>query len=255
MILPALREFSRDLLHFFFPPICTLCSDRLTESDQVICARCRSEMLQVLEPLCRRCGNPSVDRASDGCRLCRKMKPAFDCARAATVYRGPGEQLVRELKYNEHFELAPVMARLMFLCWQRQLAFESLDAVVPVPLHPVRLRERGFNQAELIASPLAELFDKPMLADVVARVRPTQTQTLLPLKERLENVAGAFEPIVGADDRLRDKSIALIDDVCTTGATGSACAAALKQAGAARVVLLTFARAPMDARQASAAPQ
>jgi len=241
----SLGRFSRDVLHFFLPPICTLCSGRLTETDQVICDGCRREMARVLEPICRRCGNPSVERSADGCGLCRKMKPAFECARAATLYRGPGEQLVRELKYGEHHELAPVMARLMFLCWERQLAFESLDAVIPVPLHSVRLRERGFNQAELLAAPLAELFQKPMIADAVVRVRPTQTQTQLPFKERLENVAGAFEPVAGAEDRLGGKCIALIDDVCTTGATGSACAAALKQAGTARVVLLTFARAPL----------
>jgi len=247
VILATLRDFSRDVVHFFFPPICTLCGDRLTESDQVICDRCRNEMTQILEPMCRRCGNASVERSSDGCGLCRKMKPAFDCARAATFYRGPGELLVRELKYSEHHELAPVMARLMFVCWQRLLPFESLDLVVPVPLHPVRLRERGFNQAEMIAAPLAELFQKPMVTDAVVRVRPTQSQTLLTFKERLDNVKGAFEPLAGAEDGMRDKCVALIDDVCTTGATGSACAAALKKAGAARVVLFTFARATMAA--------
>ena len=246
MILAALREFSYDVVHFFFPPICTLCSDRLTENDQVICDRCRHEMSQVLEPVCRLCGNPNVERSMERCGLCRKIKPAFDCARAATFYRWPGEQLVRELKYREHHELAPVMARLMYVCWQRALPFESLDLVVPVPLHAVRLRERGFNQAELIAAPLAELFQKPLVTDVVVRVRPTVSQTELSFKERLENVQGAFEPLIGADERLRDKAVALIDDVCTTGATGSACAAALKQAGAARVILFTFARATLQ---------
>jgi len=245
MILAALRDFSRDVVHFFFPPICTLCSDRLVESDQVICDRCRNEMTQILEPLCRRCGNPAVERSSDSCGLCRKIKPAFDCARAATFYRGPGEQLVRELKYNEHHELAPVMARLMFVCWQRRLAFESLDVVVPVPLHAVRLRERGFNQAELLAAPFAELFQKPLVTNAVVRVRPTQSQTELSFSQRMENVKGAFEPLIGADQLLGNKTIALIDDVCTTGATGSACAAALKQAGASRIILLTFARASL----------
>jgi len=246
VIFPALRDFSRDLLHFFFPPICTLCGDRLAASDQIICDRCRLEMTQILEPLCHRCGNPAVERTADSCRLCKKIKPAFDCARAAAFYRGPGELLVRELKYNEHHELAPVMARLMFLCWQRMLPFESFDAVVPVPLHPVRLRERGFNQADLIAAPLAELAGKPLIGDAVARIRPTPSQTALPFNERMDNVRGAFEPVVGADSLVGGKSVVLIDDVCTTGATGSACAAALKKAGADRVVLLTFARAVLD---------
>jgi ComF family protein len=248
VILASLGVFSRDLLHFFFPPICTLCGDRLTENDQVICDQCRQEMTQVLEPICRRCGNPDVERVSDSCGLCKKMKPSFDIARAAVCYRGPGGQLVRELKYNEHHELAPVMARLMFVCWQRMMAFETLDVVVPVPLHPVQLRERGFNQAELIAAPFAELFQKPMVTDAVVRVHWTKSQTRLSREERWENVKGAFEPLVGAGDTLRDKTIALIDDVCTTGATGSDCAAALKQAGAARVILFTFARASLNDR-------
>lgn len=244
-MLASLRDFSRDLVRFFFPPICTLCGDRLTEIDQVICDRCRDEMTRLLEPVCQLCGNPGVRRSTETCRLCRKMKPAFDCARAATFYGGPGEKVVRELKYHERLELAPVMARLMFLCWKQLLSFDPLDVVVPVPLHPVRHRERGFNQAERIAAAFAELMEKPLVADAVVRVRPTQSQTALSLNERIENVRGAFEPVGSAADQLRDKNVALIDDVCTTGATGSACAYALKQAGATRVVLLTFARASL----------
>lgn len=243
MALPIARTFARELLQFFFPPICTLCGERLAADDEVICDHCRVELPAVLEPLCRRCG-ASMSRAGDTCATCRKMKPAFDCARAATLYLGPAEQLVKQLKYHDHLVLAPVMARLMFLCWQRLLPFESLGAVVAVPLHAARLRERGFNQADAIARPLAELFGQPLVAGAVARIRPTQTQTRLSLAERLDNVKGAFEPLPGAEELLRDRSIVLVDDVCTTGATGSACAAALKAAGAARVVLLTFTRAP-----------
>lgn len=250
MVASLLRDFSRDVLHFFFPPICTLCTDRLTETEQVICDRCREDLARVLEPICRRCGNPAVVRGCDTCPACRKMKPAFDCARAATIYRGPGEQLVRELKYHERLELAPVMARLLVLAWERLLSFDPCDAVVPVPLHPARERERGFNQAERIAAPFAALMEKPLLDGVVVRVRPTQTQTALSLQERIENVEGAFERNPeAATEPVRHQNIALIDDVCTTGATGSACARALKEAGAERVVLLTFARATFDHRQ------
>ncbi|MCX8037260.1 MAG: ComF family protein [Candidatus Sumerlaeia bacterium] len=242
----SVGTFAKDVLHFFFPPICTLCNDRLVESDEVICDRCRQELSPLLEPICRRCGNPAAARASDTCNLCRKMKPAFDCARAAVFYRGPAEQLVHELKYNERLELAPVMARIMYVAWQRLLAFDLPDIFIPVPLHSVRQRERGFNQAELLAAPLAALFQKPMVTNAVLRVRPTQTQTRLPLRERMENVEGAFIAVAKSDEGLRDKCVALIDDVCTTGATGNACATALKTAGAGRVILFTFARACME---------
>ncbi len=246
MVLASVGTFVKDVLHFFFPPICTLCSGRLVESDQVICDRCRQELSHLMEPICRRCGSPSVTRASDTCPLCRKVKPAFDCARAAARYCGPAEQLVHEFKYNERLELAPVMAQIMYGAWQRLLAFDLPDVVIPVPLHPVRQRERGFNQAELLAAPLAALFQKPVISDAVVRVRPTLTQTHLGLRARMENVEGAFAAAIGSDARLRDKCAALIDDVCTTGATGSACAAALKKAGAGRVILFTFARASTE---------
>ena len=148
------------------------------------------------------------------------------------------------------------MARLMFLAWERLLPFDSCDAVVPVPLHPARERERGFNQAQRIAAPFADLMQKPLLEGVVARVRPTQTQTALSLPERIENVDGAFAPHPeAARDALAGKSVALIDDVCTTGATGSACAHALKQAGAERVVLLTFARAALEPSEGRGKPE
>lgn len=245
MITSVLGSFPRDLLHFFFPPICTLCSDRLVETDDVICDRCREEIPRLREPICRCCGNPAVRSSSDSCRLCRKMKPSFDCARAAAVYDGPGGQLVRELKYVKRLELGPVMARMMFVTWQHWMAFEEADVVVPVPLHSVRQRERGFNQAETIAAPLAELMAVPLETEAVVRVRPTQTQTSLKLAERMENVEGAFEPVRESAERIRDKSIVLVDDVCTTGATGNACAEALRQGGAGRVVLFTFARASM----------
>lgn len=245
MALSFLHNFSREVLHFFLPPICTLCHERLEATDEVICERCRGAMEPVLEPFCRRCGQP-LPRASDTCALCRKMKAAFDCARSAAIYAGPAEVLVRELKYSERLELAPVMANLLYVAWQRLLAFDRLDAIVPVPLHASRRRERGFNQAEEIAAPLARLFGVPLLAAVVARTRPTETQTALSLPERIANVRDAFEPQPGARDQLLDKSVALVDDVCTTGATGSACAAALKRAGAQRVVLFTFARARME---------
>lgn len=246
MLAARLRDFGRDLLRFLFPPICPLCSDRLDDDDQVICKLCRREIPQVLEPFCQRCGSFALTRDSQTCRLCTKMEPAFDYARAAAILRGPAEKMVHELKYYETWSLAPVMARLLQLCCERHLPFESFDAVVPVPLHPVRLRERGFNQAELIAAPFAEMLGKPLLNDVVARVRPTQSQTRLSLEERIENVKDAFEPLPNAADRLLDRNIALVDDVCTTGATGSACAKALKKGGAFSVVLLTFARASLE---------
>jgi ComF family protein len=121
----------------------------------------------------------------------------------------------------------------------RQLT--ELDMVMPVPLHPARLRQRGFNQALLLAHQMCEKNDIPLLCDNLYRVRPTRPQVELTGEERLKNVAGAFA--LRRPDAVKDRSVMIIDDVFTTGATLNECAAVLKEAGAAQVVALTLARA------------
>lgn len=160
--------------------------------------------------------------------------------RAALSYRGPVVGAVRAFKYHDQSWLAPHLARLMP---GRNIpaALFDCDCLVPVPLHPVRRRERGFNQAELLARELSALTGLPLAADILSRRRNTPSQTALAPRERAENVAGAFA-VPGSALPAPPRCL-IVDDVMTSGATMRACAGALRAAGARTVRGLVLARA------------
>lgn len=156
---------------------------------------------------------------------------------APFAYRGVGREAVRRLKYRGARALAPDMARPM----TRELALAAAPpfALVPAPLHPKRLRERGYNQAELLAREVARALDAPLLRGAIKRAKDTPPQvSMANLAERLENVRGAFAPAQSVDGG----TVIVVDDVATTGATLTAAAQALRDAGASRVYGLAFAR-------------
>jgi ComF family protein len=177
--------------------------------------------------------------------LCRAGARAFDAAFCFGFYEGPLGELIHLLKYDGMKPLAGPLAEYL----SRALPLdEGFDAVVPMPLHWRRRFERGFNQAAALAEGVARRRRLPLL-NAVRRVRATRTQTGLTNAKRRENVSGAFR--AGRGRPLEGLRILLVDDVMTTGATGSACAAALKRAGAKSVTLLTLARVDRRAMQAA----
>lgn len=157
---------------------------------------------------------------------------------------GEASAVVHALKYDGWRAVAGGMARRMArLAWPEDVERERA-AVVPVPLAPARERERGYNQAGLLAAALGAEWGLPVWADVLCRVRGTPSQTRLTPGERLRNVAGAFHAPPAARNRLRGTHLVLVDDVVTTAATLNACAAALAAGGARITSYVTFARAP-----------
>lgn len=155
-----------------------------------------------------------------------------------------GLGIVHALKYLGWHAVAPELAlRMSRLTWPRDVVDERC-ALIPVPLSSKRLRERGYNQSELLARPLGQLWRLPLLADALERTRYTQTQTRLTPGERLRNVSGAFRVCPSARKQLRGGHVVLVDDVVTTAATLNACAAALCDGGARIVSFVTFGRAP-----------
>jgi ComF family protein len=151
--------------------------------------------------------------------------------------------VIHELKYNGRRELAEPLAELTAKAWGDGLF--PVDCMVPVPLHPRRLRERGYNQAALISKRLAVDIGLPVLPGVLVRSRMTESQTRLNAFDRRQNVDGAFD-VPGAE--CDGRSVLLVDDVCTTGSTLQACADALRLAGAVGVYALTVARSGWDTR-------
>jgi ComF family protein len=229
---PPLARAAQAVLDVLFPPRCVACG----EQGAFLCRACRETMPRALPPRCPSCWQP--ERRGEMCGRCAQARPAFAGARSLYLYEGAVREAVHALKYNHLSGLARPMAEVM----AGYLEAEALpvDLVVPVPLFGRRQRLRGYNQSALLARELSRLGGLPLAERGLARRRNTPPQARsVDAEARRRNVAGAF-----AADRRRveGRRVLLIDDVMTTGATLDACAQALRQAGAASVWALTFAR-------------
>jgi ComF family protein len=199
--------------------------------------------------MCSCCGRPfelapQVEKAPELCRLCRANFYAFERARSFAYYNDALAGAIVLLKYEEVTRLGHWFAeRLAEVIRNAGEEFQA-DAVVPVPLHPDRQRERGYNQAELIARPLSRLLHLPLATKALVRTKPRPGVLRLTRKQRWEAVRGAFEPL--RSSQVDNRRVLLLDDVFTTGATLDACSRALRRAGASRVMALTVARAAAD---------
>jgi ComF family protein len=237
------------LASLVFPAPCRICKRILDTGNRIpFCHECiESIQLPLREPLCSKCGRPIVSTAvTQGislplCHICRSGVYAFDMARSFGAYTPRMSRAILLLKYGNVAPLGAWFARILADLVPKQSEDFAADAVVPVPLDQARFRERGYNQAELIAKPLARLLGIPFRSYLLVRTRPRPNHLRLTRRERWETVRGAYAPCERAPvDKLR---VLLVDDVFTTGATLDACSRALKGAGAARVVGLTIARA------------
>jgi ComF family protein len=220
-----------DLLQVLLPPRCGGC--RAVGS--WLCARCRTRIRRLEEPLCRRCG-VEVESARIECG-CRSRLRSIARLRSAAAYEGPIEQAIHRFKYQGWRRLAGPLALLM----AERLAVEGLAAgfALAVPLHPSRQRERGFNQADLLARELRLRLALAAPTGELGRTRRTPPQVGHDRIWRLANVRGAFE---WRGSPLDGSPILLVDDVATTGATLDACAAALRAAGSGPVMGISIAR-------------
>jgi ComF family protein len=237
-------SFAEVLLGFVYPPWCQICSNhRATPSDGFVCAPCAKTVRWVMPPFCFRCGLPfqgSVTRAFE-CTNCMDRTWAFETARAAVIAEGITLDVIHRYKYQEAIWFEPFLANLLIQAAVPTLLPGEWQLLVPVPLHPVRHRERGFNQAERLARRLSKASGIPVAPPLLERVEFTPTQTRLSREQRAKNVNEAFQPKRNA--RLRGESCVIIDDVLTTGATTNAVAHALKKLGAGNLIVWSTARA------------
>ena len=243
------RGVREALASIALPAPCRICGQALDTGNRVpFCRACLAGLAQELpEPLCSCCGRPIVSTAVLGgiarpqCHLCRNQVYDFDLARSFGTYTPSMARAILLLKYGEVTPIGAWFARHLAALVSRQRQEFATDAVVPVPLDRGRLRERGYNQADLIARPLARLLGIPFRSYLLVRTRPRPNQLRLTRRERWDTVRGAYATQETAKvDKL---SVLLVDDVFTTGATLDACSRALRRAGAARVACLTVARA------------
>ncbi len=191
------------------------------------------------------CGRPSDRPGSYICSRCHATLPWFDeYAKSAFAYLSPVAELVKSFKFNGATYLAGDFAAALEVAFRKKHDASAVDLVVPVPLHPNRLRERGYNQSGLLASGFARLIGRKLDGRSLVRVRDTEHQARLTGEERRRNLKGAFKVV--APENVRGRSVVLIDDVLTTGATMDECTKALLTAGAYRVQPFVLAKALAD---------
>jgi competence protein ComFC len=226
----------------FYPPTCVVCSDKV-DGAEYLCPACQSRAPRITAPFCAKCSEPFFGAITQtfSCANCEHRTLHFDAAVAAYRSRGPVRKLVHDFKYGRQRHLRhPLAGWLGESLNDPRLRGRRFDLIVPVPLHAARERERGFNQATLLAELLAHQISVP-LRPVLERIRYTTTQTAYDRAERMENLHEAFRLRKNRD--VRELRVLLIDDVLTTGSTLSECARVLKAAGAISVHAATAARA------------
>ena len=253
MTLAPARGFANGfdwLVDWLYPPRCRACADRIEGRDaEYFCSACWRRIQLVSHPNCTVCGRPFPDSGADDhvCGICLAREPRFTRARAWACYpreeveNHPLRQVVHKFKYGRKVSLGKPLGRLLAVGCREFLSGQHLELILPVPLHPRRLRWRGFNQSALLALEVGRAWGIAMDPFVLLRTRETLPQTQLSEEERRRNVRGAF----ALDPRrsVKGKKILLVDDVYTSGATVNECSRTLKRAGAEEVTVLTLARA------------
>jgi ComF family protein len=245
------RTWVTALLDLVFPPFCPVCRAALGGGRRdPLCGECWTRIERVAPPWCRTCGmelGRFPDAPADAlaaerrCGACRRVAPAFTYARSATRYGDVVREALHAFKFGGRRALAAPLGDLLAEVGATALPVGRPDLVVPVPLHPRRERERGFNQALLLARRLGRAWALPVRADVLGRPTATRPQTELDAPARRANVRSAF--VLRRPELIAGRHEVLVDDIMTTGSTASACATCLREGGAATVGVLTVARA------------
>lgn len=239
-ILTQSMDWVRRACDVLFTQDCLLCG--MASGAQMICAACAADLPRLPARHCVQCAlpMPSGERAEGGeashrCGRCLTKPPHYDATVAAFLYDFPIDKLVQSLKYTHRLALSTYLGRQLATLGEDC----AVDLLIPLPLHPQRLRERGFNQALELARSIAAARGWPLDTRSCTRIRHTTAQVRLPWRERAKNIRGAFHCTVD----LHGKHIALVDDVMTTGASLDECARVLKLHGAASVTAIVLARA------------
>ena len=238
------------VIDWLYPPRCRACASRIVGRDaEYFCSGCWARIQRVGHPLCNICGRPFPDAGGDDhvCGACILRPPQFVQARSWACYpreetdEHPLRRALQKFKYGRKVSLGKPLGRIMARGCREFLTGCETAVIVPVPLHPKRLRWRGFNQSVLLARHIGRAYGLPMDPFLLRRVKETPPQTQLNEEERRRNVRGAFALAPGRT--LEKKDVLLVDDVYTSGATVNECSRTLRRSGAEQVFVLTLARA------------
>lgn len=243
----AFSQYARPALDLLLPPRCPLCGEIVADSNS-FCPSCWSDLNFISAPQCSSCGRPlggddpfghDGDNMASQCAPCIQSPPIHDGIRAVVIYDDSSKPIVLRLKHAGRIGLARFIAHYL----SSRIPDAPQDAlIIPVPLHRWRIWQRGFNQAQLIARALSQMTGHAMRDDLLKRVKPTPPLKQMRADERAKAVRGAFALTQDARQSVAGRTIILVDDVYTTGATANACVKLLKRAGADRVIIACWAR-------------
>ncbi|MGJ8640781.1 MAG: double zinc ribbon domain-containing protein [Opitutaceae bacterium] len=239
---PIFQTAAQALADVFFARSCVHCNDATEGSDyQFLCESCSRELFLAKSPTCHICGYPfyGVMLSPRTCPHCAELNPIFDQGKTLFLAKGPARSIIHELKYQSGFYVLKDLQRLIAES-PTYLDYIDDSILVPVPLHPTKQRERGYNQSEKIADMLSLTTEgRSVVENLLTRHAYTQTQTRLNREQRHQNVKNAFALTANAVV-IPDQQYILVDDVFTTGSTLNACASVLHEAGATRIKVVTL---------------
>jgi ComF family protein len=240
----AVQLWARRALDLVWPRNCPFCTCPLADTDPgIVCPACLSSAKLIEPPFCRQCASPFTGTVTGDtfvCGYCQNLRFYFSRTVCACRAEGVVRDCILRFKYNREMYFGPHLVDWLLIAAQRWIDWREVDAIVPVPLHPRKQRQREFNQAEYLAAALGRALDVPVLKRNVRRVKDTSTQTKLNAEARARNMHGAFA--VRDATAFAKKRLVVLDDVFTTGATMDSCAKALRGAGAREVIALAVAR-------------
>ncbi len=238
--MPRSNNLISHLIDLIFPPICFACSARIEDREPFLCLSCRKELKEGNDVCCPTCG--AFDTLSrENCHYCNAEKAYFDKCRSLFPYNNVVRSLIHELKYREMTKIAPYLADHTIKYLHAKNPFPKVDFVCPVPLHPTKKRDRGYNQAAIIARNIAEHFAWEYKPDLIKRTKYTESQSRLSTPRRKDNVSRAFS--IDRNSILYEVNILIIDDVFTTGATVNSICRILKEYRVDNIYVFTVARA------------
>lgn len=229
-----IKQFLTDLL---FPRRCPVCGGIVLPKGELICPGCVKKLSFVKQPVCKKCGKEITSAEREYCLDCTKHKRSFDYGRALLNYNDTAKKSMADIKYRNRREYLDFYAEAVCLRYGRLLMRLGADALVPVPVHPSRRRQRGFNQAEIFADRIGERLGIPVCPKMLVRRKKTAPQKQLNPKERLHNLEEAFAAGAVPEGVTR---VILVDDIYTTGSTMEACARALLRAGVKNVYFIAI---------------
>ncbi|MCA1962012.1 MAG: ComF family protein [Desulfomonile sp.] len=238
--LTALMRAVADLI---LPRTCSFCESAAPlESNEVLCSACRGALREIAPPLCQKCGLPVQTLLPDGpefCGRCLSSSPVFGAARYGFSYEESLRLAILRFKFYGGLSLGSALASLLTEAFDRHFNRQAYDVIVPMPIHPRRLIERGFNQAVILAEGLSAAIGIPVDRTSFCKIKDTPPQVGLTEAQRAANLRGSFA--VSRPERLKGRRVLLVDDVCTTGSTIAYAAQTISKTAPARVDVLALA--------------